>query len=444
MSTPTRQKAPQGLAPRAGAAALLRAVLHKRRPLDEAFAEEATSGRLAACEARDRAFARAIAATTLRRLGSIDHVLDGLLEKPLPARAGHVRNILRIGLAELLFMGVAPHAAVGMAVESASASRVAQHFKALVNAILRRADRERDTLLTGLDMAHLDTPDWLFESWSRAYGEITARAIAEAHYADPPLDLSVKHDHERQYWADELGAEILPTGSLRLRETARVDTLPGFDQGAWWVQDAAAAIPARLLGQIAGAEVLDLCAAPGGKTVELAAMGARVTALDRSRARLERVSENLTRVNLAAELVTADAALWQPKRQWARILLDAPCSATGTARRHPDVLRLKTPGDRDKLAALQARILAHASGLLAPGGILVYCTCSLEAEEGPRQIDAFLAGRPGFARLPIRASEVGDLSALVTAEGDMRSLPCHLDDRGGMDGFYAARLIRSN
>ena len=173
-------------------------------------------------------------------------------------------------------------------------------------------------------------------------------------------------------------------------------------------------------------------------------MGARVTALDRSRARLERVSENLARVNLAAELVAADAALWQPKRQWARILLDAPCSATGTARRHPDVLRLKTPGDRDKLAALQARILAHASGLLAPGGILVYCTCSLEPEEGPRQIDAFLAGRPGFSRLPIRASEVGELSALVTAEGDMRSLPCHLDDRGGMDGFYAARLIRSN
>ena len=444
MSTPNRQKTPQGLLPRVGAAALLRDVLQKRRPLDEAFAEEVASGRLAGCEPRDRAFARAIAATALRRLGTVDHVLDGMLQKPLPTRAGHVRNILRVGLTELLFMGVAPHAAVGMAVESASASRVAQHFKSLVNAILRRADRERETLLDGLDMVRLDTPEWLFESWSHAYGEVTARSIAEAHYADPPLDISVKHDHERQYWADELGADILPTGTLRLKETARVDTLPGFDQGAWWVQDVAAALPARLLGQIAGAEVLDLCAAPGGKTVELASMGARVTALDRSRARLERVNENLARINLSAELVAADAALWQPKRQWARILLDAPCTATGTARRHPDVLRLKTPGDRDKLAALQARILAHTAGLLAPGGILVYCTCSLEPEEGPNQIDAFLAGRPGFSRLPVRAWEVGDLSALITAQGDMRSLPCHLDDRGGMDGFYAARLIRSS
>ena len=443
MSPTDRLKPQQGLAPRAAAASLLRAVLQKRHPLDEAFAEEIANGKLAGCEPRDRAFARAIAATVLRRLGTIDHVLDGMLQKPLPPRAGHVHNILRVGLAELLFMGVAPHAAVGMAVESASASRVAQHFKALVNAILRRADRERDTLLEGLDMPRLDTPDWLFESWSHAYGEVTARAIAEAHYADPPLDISVKHDHERQYWADELGAEILPTATLRLKETTRVETLPGFDQGAWWVQDAAAAIPARLLGQMAGAEVLDLCAAPGGKTVELAAMGARVTALDRSQARLDRVNENLSRVKLTAETVAADAALWQPKRQWSRILLDAPCTATGTARRHPDVLRLKTSQDRDKLAALQARILAHTAGLLAPGGILVYCTCSLEPEEGPNQIESFLAGRPGFSRLPVRAWEVGDLNALVTAQGDMRSLPCHLDDRGGMDGFFAARLIRA-
>jgi 16S rRNA (cytosine967-C5)-methyltransferase len=203
-------------------------------------------------------------------------------------------------------------------------------------------------------------------------------------------------------------------------------------------------LPARLLGNIKDRDVLDLCAAPGGKTLSLAARGANVTALDRSAPRLERLRENLERLSLNAEIITADAATFAPERQWDFILLDAPCTATGTARRHPDVLQLKTAADRDRLAQLQSRLLAHAATLLAPGGTLVYCTCSLEPEEGPQQIEAFLKAHPSFARVTIRADEIGGLSEALTKAGDLRTLPCHLADLGGLDGFFAARLTRQS
>lgn len=431
-----------GLAARQGAVALIGAVLTSRRALDEAFAEEAGSGALASAAPRDRAFARAIAATVMRRLGTIDRLIDGALDKELPKRAGPTRDILRAGVAELLFLRVPAHAAVAMNVETADKDATAKHYKALVNAVLRRLSREGDARLAALDMERLDTPDWLWESWSAAYGEATARAIARAHYENPPLDLSVKDESAAAMWAEELGAALLPTGTLRLEEAGRVEELPGFAKGVWWVQDAAAALPAKLLGDVAGREVLDLCAAPGGKTASLAARGAHVTALDRSKPRLERLAENLARLGLEAETVVADAAAWAPGRTWERILLDAPCSATGTARRHPDVLRLKSPADRDKLAALQARLLDHAAELLAPGGILVFCTCSLEPQEGERQIETFLAAHPGFARLPIEPAETGGLQEILSGQGDLRSLPCHMAIEGGMDGFYAARLTR--
>ncbi|HAC57011.1 MAG TPA: MFS transporter [Rhodobiaceae bacterium] len=431
-----------GLAAREGAAALLEAVLKGRQAFDDAFANEAAGGRLARAEPRDRAFARAIAATALRRLGTIDAVLAHCLDKELPKRAGITEHILRAGIAELLFLRVAAHAAVGMNVEAAARDDAGRHFKALVNAVLRRVTREGDALLDTLDTERLDTPDWLWESWCAAYGEETARRIVRAHYADPPLDLSVKSEAERETWAEKLGAQILPMGTLRIEDAGRVEELPGFAEGAWWVQDAAASLPARLLGDVRGKDVLDLCAAPGGKTAELAAAGAHVTALDRSKPRLERLKENLGRLGLAAETLAADAATFAPGREWEAILLDAPCTATGTARRHPDVLRLKSPADRDKLAALQARLLAHAASLLAPGGTLVYCTCSLEPEEGKDQIEAFLAAHGGFERVPVSVEEAGGIGEIVTGEGDLRSLPCHLSVEGGMDGFYAARLRR--
>ncbi|ABS62946.1 sun protein [Parvibaculum lavamentivorans DS-1] len=433
-----------GLAARQGAASILTAVLKERRAFDDAFIAEAASGHLRNAEPRDRAFARAITATALRRLGTIDHILSLLIDKELPKRAGATENILRAGLAEILFLRVAAHAAVGMNVEAASRDENARHFKALVNAVLRRATREGDAILDNLDTERLDTPDWLWQSWSAAYGEETARAIVRMHYADPPLDISVKRAEERMTIAEALGATVLPSGTLRLEDAGRIEDLPGFDDGAWWVQDAAAALPAKLLGDVTGREVLDLCAAPGGKTAELAAAGAHVTALDRSRPRLDRLEQNLSRLGLEAKTVVADATAYAPGRTWDLILLDAPCSSTGTARRHPDVPHLKSPADRDKLAALQARLLAHAATLLAPGGTLVYCTCSLEPEEGVRQVEAFLAAHPAFRRQPVGVEDVAGLGEIVTGEGDLRTLPCHLAALGGLDGFYAARLTRAS
>ncbi|MBX3493303.1 MAG: MFS transporter [Parvibaculum sp.] len=431
-----------GLAARRGAAELLGAVLTRRRPLDEAIAAEMATGHLAAASSRDRAFARLIAATTLRRLGTIDHVLTQMLDRELPKRAGPTQNILRAGAAEILFLSVAAHAAVDSGVEAAAHDSAARHFKSLVNAVLRRLAREGKEILDTLDAERLDTPDWLWENWVRTYGETTARAIIRAHYADPPLDISVKRADEHERWAAELNAEILAAGTLRLKGAGRIEALPGFAEGAWWVQDAAAALPAKLLGDVTGREVLDLCAAPGGKTAALAAAGARVTALDRSGPRLERLKDNLTRLGLEAETIVADAGAFAPGRTWERVLLDAPCTATGTARRHPDVLHLKSPADRDKLARLQTKLLAHAATLVAPGGMLVYCTCSLEPEEGVARIEEFLDTHTGFRREPARAVELGNIDGIVTAAGDLRSLPCHLGDQGGMDGFYAARLVR--
>ncbi len=439
---PSENTVAPGLAARRGAAELLSAVLTRRRPLDDAITVEMATGHLAAASPRDRAFARLIAATTLRRLGTIDHVIAAMLDRELPKRAGVTQNILRAGAAEILFLGVAAHAAVDMGVETAARDSAARHFKPLVNAVLRRIAREGKPLLDHLDTERLDTPDWLWKSWLAAYGEATTRAIIRAHYADPPLDLSVKRASERAQWAETLGADLLPTGTLRLAGAGRIEALPGFADGAWWVQDAAAALPVRLLGDVAGREVLDLCAAPGGKTAELAALGARVTALDRSAPRLERLKENLARLNLEAETIVADAGDYAPGRTWERILLDAPCSATGTARRHPDVLHLKSPADRDKLTVLQARLIARAAALLAPGGVLVYCTCSLEPEEGVARIEAFLAAQSDVVRQPIAADDVAGLAELLTPAGDLRTLPAHFGDRGGLDGFYAARLVR--
>lgn len=431
-----------GLEARLAAHMLIGAVLGQGRAFDEVLAEETAHGPLGRATAPDRGFARAIASAALRHLGEIDHALSSLLDKPLPKRAGPTRNILRCAAAELLFLGVKPHAAVSLAVEAASRDEAARHFKSLVNAVLRRLSREGVEVFEGFDRERASLPAWLWKSWTHAYGEERTRAIIRAQWQEAPLDLSVKVAGDRALWAERLGAEILPTGTLRLAAGGRVEHLDGFEEGAWWVQDAAAAIPAHLFGDLEGRDALDLCAAPGGKTLELASLGAHVTALDRSAPRLERLRQNLARTGLDAGIVTADAAKFAPGRQWDAILLDAPCTATGTARRHPDVLHLKKPADRDRLALLQARLLDHAAGLLAPGGTLVYCTCSLEPEEGEIRIAAFLKAHRDFARVPILARELGGLGELLTQDGDLRSLPCHLADRGGLDGFYAARLTR--
>jgi len=292
----------------------------------------------------------------------------------------------------------------------------------------------------------LDTPEWLMERWAAHYGVATARAIAVAHTQEPALDLTVKSDPAK--WAAALDGRVLDTGTVRAVASGPVPQLPGYDDGAWWVQDAAAALPAKLLGDIRGKSVADLCAAPGGKTAQLAQAGAQVTAIDRSPARVARLRENLTRLSLQAETVVADAVEWAgPPEGFDGILIDAPCTSTGTIRRHPDVAWLRQESDIAALTALQQRLLKKSVSLLKPGGTLVYCTCSLEPEEGEQAVAALLASEPALRRVPIEASEVAGLAEIITADGDLRTLPSHLPNAdpklGGLDGFYASRLVKS-
>ena len=433
----TRARPAAPPAARAVALALVGQVLARSKPLDQVLAESRDLARL---ETRDRAFARLLVVTLLRRLGQVDAALALCLERPLAPAMARTRGILRLGAVQLLFLGTPAHAAVSESL--ALAETVGQgRAKGLINAVLRRIDQEGAGVLADQDAARLNTPDWLWQSWSETYGEETARAIAEAHLAEPPLDLSVKDDPA--VWSARLSADVLPTGSLRLESgQGAVERLAGYEEGAWWVQDAAATLPARLLGDVKGLRVADLCAAPGGKTAQLAAAGAEVVAVERTRSRARRLEENLARLQLSAEVVVADARSWQPDRPFDAVLLDAPCSATGTLRRHPDIAWLKAPADLPPLVALQDALLDAAVAMLAPGGCLVYATCSLQPEEGPERVEALLSRRPGLSLVPVAAAELPGLSEAVTKEGYLRSLPCHWSARGGLDGFFAARLRR--
>ena len=430
------QTKPAGLAARAAAASLLAGVLDRRQPLDALLDSDRAFGALTD---RDRRLARAIASTALRRHGEVHALLDRLIEKK-PPRSRDFFHVLEIAVTQVLFMEVADHASVSIAIGEIAADPKTRHLKGLANAVLRRIARERDALLAYIDSARLDTPEWLWERWVATYGEQTARAIAEAHLGEAPLDISVKSDPAG--WAEKLGGSLTATGSVRLADAHAIEALPGYADGAWWVQDMAATLPTRLLGDVAGKRIADLCAAPGGKTAALAAAGARVTAVDISANRLKRLAANLARLSLSAETVTADILDWQPAEPFDAVLLDAPCSATGTIRRHPDVAWLKTPQDIATLAAVQARLIDRAAAMLKPGGTLVYCTCSLEPEEGETQA-AGAAERNRLALRPIAAEEIGGLSAAITPAGTLRTLPCHDAGAGvppGMDGFFVMRL----
>jgi 16S rRNA (cytosine967-C5)-methyltransferase len=428
---------------RSVALALLNTVLETRTPLDSALQEDRD---LAALAPRDRAFARLLTMTVLRRLSQLDRLVDALMDRPLPSRQVRVRNVLRLGAAQLVFLDTPPHAAVNGAVALARAAGLGG-MRGLINAVLRKVadgDRAAQRALAGPGET---TPGWLWQSWCAAYGETTAAAIAEAHLAEPPLDLTPRPDADCDALATTLDAEVLPTGSLRRRGGGLVGELPGFAEGQWWVQDTAATLPARLLGDVAGQRVADLCAAPGGKTAQLAAAGAIVTAVDVAPARLALVEHNLARLGLPATCVAADVTQWRPAESFDAVLLDAPCTATGTLRRHPDIAWLKGRRDVAATAAWQARLLDAALALLKPGGLLVYAVCSLQPEEGPDRIAALLAGGAAAERLPILPDELPGLAGLsppaITPEGDLRTLPCHFAESGGMDGFYAARLRRT-
>ncbi len=438
-----RRAIPSGLAARQVAAALVRRILHEGTPLGEAMARERTA--LDALGPPDRALAEHIARTTLRHLGQVDGAIGRFLKKPLAKRAAYARAILRIGTAQLLFMRTPAHAAIDTAVRLAKADATARPLAGLINAVLRNISRQAGGILKSQDAFVCNIPPWLRRNWMAAYGEHTARRIAQALLEEPALDITLKDPAQAARWADALDAHVLPTGSLRLDRGGRaIPSLPGFAQGAWWAQDAAAALPARLLGDVGGKRVLDLCAAPGGKTAQLAAAGAHVTALDISERRIERLRENLARLKLEAQVVCADVLTWQPEAPFDAIVLDAPCTATGTARRHPEVLHLKTPEQMTELMALQEAMLERALGMLKPGGKLIYCVCSLQPQEGEMQIAQFLQKHADKAtRLPIAPQELAGQAQMITPQGDLRTLPCMaIGKETGLDGFFAARLRR--
>jgi len=423
---------------RAAAQAILSDVLRKRRPLDAATDDVLARAGLST---RDAGFARVIANETLRRLGQLEALLRVFVAKsPPPHRAGPTLEILLAGACELLFLDVAPHAAVDGANRLAAADHKAVHFKPLINATLRRISREGKDALAAQDEERLAVPDWLWQRWTHSFGEEATRAIARAHLETPPLDILGTDDFSPLRALPD--AALLPGGTLRLRHAGRIEELPGYGEGQWWVQDFAASLPARLLGDVKGKTVIDLCAAPGGKTAQLARAGAQVIAVEREAPRVTMLKDNLARLKLDARVIEADMRDFVAEDPAPFVLLDAPCSATGTIRRHPDLPWIKAAADVSACAGTASELLDAAAAMVAEGGILVFAVCSLEPEEGVEQVAHFLRRHAEFRREPVDSSEVFGLNELVSREGDLRTLPCHLSKQGGMDGFYAARLRR--
>ena len=414
-------------APRKAALRLILGALEDGRMLEESAAPEGLSG-------QDRARALALARATMRWLGPIDAVLARFVKRAPDAPA---RAILRLGATEILALDAAPYGVVDACVEIAKSRKDTAKMSGLVNAVLRKVASEGPAIWDEIDLIRLASPNWLWRQLRADWGKVAARAIAEAHLNAPPTDLTTKADANG--WAETLEAKTTPSGSVRLMKSRKLTEAPGFAEGDWWAQDAAAAIPARLAGEGDGRRALDLCAAPGGKTMQLAAAGWAVTALDSSEDRMKRVAENLSRTGLAADLVVADALDWSSEEPFDLVLLDAPCSATGTIRRHPELPHIRDGSGVDATVTLQSRLLAAAWKMVRPGGRLIYATCSLNRAEGEAQIAGFLAAHPEAARIPVTAAETGD-PGFVNAYGDLRTRPDFWADVGGMDGFYASRI----
>ncbi len=449
VTTPNESSSPHpGLAARALAVTAIDDFITKGQPLDETLERLFETPAARELPDRDRGLVRAISMAAIRRLGTIAKCLEARVERGLPNNSGPLEAILISGAAQILFLDVPDHAAVDLSVRLVQADTDAKRYTALANAVMRRIAREKSEILESSDPLLTDTPEWLAARWTKTYGADQAAKIAAAFRAEPAIDLTVRAEPE--IWAERLNAKILPTGSLRLRDRTPVRTLPGYDEGAFWVQDAAAALPVRLLDPKPGELVADLCAAPGGKTAQLALSGARVTAVDRSEKRLVRLSENMKRLGFSVDVVTADASLWRGG-PFDAILIDAPCTATGTIRRHPDVAWLKSEEDLSKLARLQQRLLDHSAELLKPGGRLIYCTCSLEPEEGENQIRDCLVRNPSLRLVPFELAKLpflgSALASSITAEGYLRTLPFMMDDPdprlAGLDGFFAAQLRKA-
>lgn len=445
---PDRPEAPNapGLAARMAAARLLAATIDAKTSLDGLTDHEHGHPQFRALDMRDRSLVRAILATALRYRVTIGKLISRRLEKPLPANATVLSHILHVAAAQILFLDIPDSAAVDLAVTHAKSDPRTVRFSGLVNGVLRALARAKATELPTMLAETSDAPDWFVERLSAAYGAVEAKKILAAHRLESPVDFTVKSEPEK--WAEQLGGIVLPTGSVRIEKlSGAVAELPGYTDGAWWVQDAAAALPARLFGDIAGKRVADLCAAPGGKTAQLALAGAKVTAVEASKNRLARLAANLDRLGLDAEQVNADLLAYEPEELFDAVLLDAPCSSTGTVRRHPDVLWTKSPADIAKLADVQRKLLDGTVSLVKPGGRIVFSNCSLDPLEGEALVARFLADHKGKVELdPIRPDEVAGIADFVTGDGYLRTTPAGLDlgnpAVSGLDGFFAARFKR--
>lgn len=441
----TDAKGKPGLAARKAATRLLSTVIDKRTPLDGLLDPAGGNPAFRALEPADRSLTRAILLSALRHRGHIGAALSQMLDRPLPGGARALAHLLNVAAAQILYLDVPDRAAVDLAVEQARTDPRSRRFAALVNAVLRRLAREKEKRLPRIESSTLNAPPWFAERLAIAYGE-RSDAILAAHGTEPAIDLTTKQDPRG--WANRLDGIVLPTGSVRLQaHEGALTELPGFAEGQWWVQDAAASIPARLFADIDGKRVADLCAAPGGKTAQLACAGARVTAVDLSRNRLGRLRENLARLGLEAECLQADVLDWRPDRLFDAVLLDAPCSSTGTVRRHPDIPWTKGPKDMEKLAALQERLLRHALTLVRPGGTVVFSNCSLDPLEGEAVVDRVLKSDAQAVRQPVDPARWAGLEEMVTVSGDIRTTPDMLvhdtPQLSGMDGFFACVIVRS-
>ena len=434
-----------GLAARMAAAKLLAAVIDARTPLDGLTDHHHGHPNFRALDMRDRGLVRAILATALRFRGTISRLLAARLERPLPANAHQLSHVLHVGAAQMLFLDIPDSAAVDLAVTHAKSDPRTARFSGLVNGVLRGLARDKGSALPRELAKGEETPGWFRDRLAAAYGTVKAQAILAAHRIEAPVDFTVKSDPQR--WAEAFGGVVLPTGSIRIEHLAGpVAELPGYADGQWWVQDAAASLPARLLGNLAGRSVADLCAAPGGKTAQLVLAGAEVTAIDSSKNRLRRLGENLQRLRLQATMIEADALKYQPAQLFDAVLLDAPCSSTGTVRRHPDIPWTKSSEDIAKLADLQQRLLAGAVRMVKVGGRVVFSNCSLDPAEGELLVAAFLAEHSDFVLDPVRPGEIAGADPFIAPDGTIRTTPADLDlgrpGISGLDGFFAARMLR--
>ena len=422
--------------------------LKSKKSADELFNNHKILNKI---DQRDRNFSYNLIMTTLRHLGQIDDMMGRCLNTELPKKAYFARDILRLGICQLVFLRTPSHAAINTSLIIAEIENQGP-YKKLLNAILRRIDREKVSFIKAQDAAKLNTPDWLWNSWVRAYGENITRKIALAHMKVPATDISVKSNITG--WAKKLGGAVLSTGSIRLRSSSNIAAMDGFNEGEWWVQDAAARLPPTLFTKdLKGRLIADICAAPGGKTAQLIHSGANVVAVDRSEARLKILDENLSRLSYEARMICADASKWKPDNLFDGVLVDAPCSSTGTIRRHPDVKYLKSSEDVFKARGAQLRLLSNAAEITKINGQIIYSTCSLQAEEGPDVIDIFLKEYPNWRRDIIKNSTFKNNHEFLTKNGELRTLPHYLSDlkdlndqkiTSGMDGFFAARLVRLN